>query len=168
MMSAMPFRKLTTAASAAFLSTSLSLIPLTSEAQSPSPPQSSQSVTFPTTTLQTGMHLIEAEVADTQPRRMQGLMYRRDLPGNKGMVFVFEQADAHCMWMKNTLIPLTVAFMDDSGAILNLADMQPQSEANHCARGKARFALEMRQGWFAAKGIRAGDRIAGVERLTPR
>ncbi len=114
------------------------------------------------------MHLIDTEVADTQPRRMQGLMYRRELPGNKGMVFVFDQADAHCMWMKNTLIPLTVAFMDDSGTILNLADMQPQSETNHCAKGRARYALEMRQGWFAAKGIREGDRISGVERLMAR
>jgi uncharacterized membrane protein (UPF0127 family) len=124
-----------------------------------------QNVRFASTTLQAGMHLITAEVADDNPKRMQGLMYRRELPGNNGMVFVFDQADAHCMWMKNTLIPLSVAFIDEGGQVLNVADMQPQSEANHCAQGKARFALEMRQGWFAAKGVKAGDRVGGVDRL---
>lgn len=124
---------------------------------------SAQPTEFSVTSLQAGMHVIQAEVADDNPKRMQGLMYRRDLPGNRGMVFVFDRADAHCMWMKNTLIPLSVAFLDDSGRILNIADMQPQSEVNHCARGAARYALEMAQGWFSKRGIREGDRINGVE-----
>jgi uncharacterized membrane protein (UPF0127 family) len=120
---------------------------------------------FATVTLQAGMHLIAAEVADDSAKRMQGLMYRRDLPGNQGMVFVFPQASAQCMWMKNTYVPLSVAFIDDQGKILNIAHMEPLNETSHCSKGKARYALEMRQGWFEQKGVVDGQTINGLTAL---
>lgn len=113
-------------------------------------------------TLNAGIHRIEAEVAADQPTRMQGLMQRRHMPANHGMLFVFPVADRHCMWMRNTLIPLSVAFLDADGKILNIEHMQPQTEENHCATAPASFALEMNLGWFANKGIKAGQRIGGI------
>jgi uncharacterized membrane protein (UPF0127 family) len=98
---------------------------------------------------------------------MQGLMDRRSMPANQGMLFVFTQAARHCMWMRNTYLPLSVAFLDDEGRILNIEEMQPQSEDNHCAASAARFALEMNLDWFASKGIKPGMRIAGVDK-SPR
>lgn len=114
--------------------------------------------------LAAGFHRIEAEVAADQPSRMQGLMQRRALATNQGMLFVFPQRARHCMWMRNTLLPLAVAFLDDEGRILNIEEMAPQTENSHCAAGPARFALEMNAGWFAARGIASGARIGGVER----
>jgi uncharacterized membrane protein (UPF0127 family) len=81
------------------------------------------------------------------------------------MVFIFDDATTQCMWMKNTLIPLSVAFIDEAGAILNIEDMQPQTEQTHCSSGPARFALEMNLGWFAQRGIKAGTKLGGLERL---
>jgi uncharacterized membrane protein (UPF0127 family) len=121
---------------------------------------------MPRTELSAGMYRIEAEVAATQENRMTGLMQRRSMPANQGMLFVFTQPQRHCMWMKNTLLPLSVAFLDDEGRILNVEDMQPQTEDNHCAARPARFALEMNLGWFRQKGIRPGQKIDGVLRLT--
>jgi uncharacterized membrane protein (UPF0127 family) len=83
------------------------------------------------------------------------------------MLFVFDEDAIHCMWMKNTLIPLSVAFIDERGAIINIADMQPHSEQSHCAARPARYALEMTQGWFTQRGIRAGARLRGMEKLAP-
>jgi uncharacterized protein len=117
---------------------------------------------LPEIRLSAGMHLIRAEVADTFDSRMQGLMHRRSLPPNGGMLFIFEQAEIHCMWMKNTLIPLSVAFLDERGAIINIADMQPHSEQSHCAARPARFALEMSGGWFEERGIGPGARLRGL------
>ncbi len=114
-----------------------------------------------------GMYRIEAELAHTPQTRQSGLMHRRSMPAQRGMVFVFEQAARHCMWMKNTYIPLSVAFIDDQGRILNIADMTPHSEDSHCAAGAARYALEMNQGWFAAKGVAPGAQLRGLERLPP-
>jgi uncharacterized membrane protein (UPF0127 family) len=108
-------------------------------------------------------HRIEAEVAADQAARMQGLMHRKSLAPNRGMLFVFPQAARHCMWMRNTFLPLSVAFIDDEGKIINIEDMAPQTEDNHCAGGPARFALEMNRGWFAEKGIRPGQSIGGLE-----
>ena len=119
---------------------------------------------MPRMELTAGMHRIEAEVAADMASRMQGLMYRQSMPANQGMLFVFTQAERHCMWMRNTYLPLSVAFLDESGRIINIANMQPQSEDNHCAGAPARFALEMNQGWFAAKGIRPGQRIGGIDK----
>lgn len=123
---------------------------------------------LPVVQLATGMHLIRAELADNMGTRMEGLMYRKSMPQGSGMVFVFDESATHCMWMKNTLIPLSVAFIDESGAIINIADMQPQSEQSHCAARPARFALEMNKGWFAERGIKPGAKLRGLEKLTPR
>ena len=120
---------------------------------------------MPLTELSIGMYRIEAEVAATQENRMVGLMQRRSMPANHGMLFVFTEQQRHCMWMRNTLLPLSVAFLDEQGRILNVEDMQPQTEDNHCAAKPARFALEMNLGWFKQKGLAAGTKINGVERL---
>jgi len=119
---------------------------------------------MPRMELSAGFHRIEAEVAADQADRMQGLMQRRSMAPQQGMLFVFPQAARHCMWMRNTLLPLSVAFLDEGGRILNIEDMQPQTEDNHCAAAPARFALEMNRGWFAARGLKPGTRIGGVEK----
>jgi uncharacterized membrane protein (UPF0127 family) len=126
-----------------------------------------QSTAPRTIELGAGMHLIHAEVADSFSTRMQGLMHRTSLPPNGGMLFVFDEEAIHCMWMKNTLIPLSVAFVDAGGAIINIADMRPQTEQSHCAARPARYALEMTQGWFAQRGLRAGTRLRGLVKLPP-
>ena len=123
---------------------------------------------LPAVQLATGMHLIRAEVADSMGTRMEGLMHRKSMAEGSGMVFVFDENAAHCMWMKNTLIPLSVAFIDESGAIINIADMQPHSEQSHCASRPARYALEMNKGWFAQRGIKAGAKLRGLDKLAPR
>lgn len=113
--------------------------------------------------LNVGIHRIHAEVANTPPSRSQGLMYRKQLPANQGMLFVFVQPGVQCMWMRNTLIPLSVAFMDAQGRIINIEEMQPQTEDQHCAGQPAKYALEMPGGWFAQRGIKAGMPIGGVD-----
>ena len=117
---------------------------------------------LPVVQLQAGMHLIRAEVAADFQSRAQGLMYRSAMASNAGMLFIFDEASAQCMWMKNTLIPLSVAFIDERGAVINIEDMAPQTEDSHCARRPARYALEMNRGWFAARGIKPGSRIGGI------
>jgi hypothetical protein len=117
---------------------------------------------LPVVQLNAGMHVIRAEVAADFAARAQGLMHRKSLAANAGMLFVFDEEGMHCMWMKNTLIPLSVAFLDGRGTILNIADMEPHSEASHCAARPARYALEMNRGWFAARGIKPGTRLGGV------
>jgi hypothetical protein len=119
---------------------------------------------LPAIELTAGIHLIHAEVANTFETRAQGLMFRKHLGPNEGMLFVFPQAEAHCMWMKNTLIPLSVAFMDDQGKIVSIAEMRPQTETSHCAAAPAKYALEMSGGWFAAKGLKPGAMLLGVSR----
>lgn len=122
---------------------------------------------MPRTDLNIGLYRIDAEVAATPADRMQGLMQRQAMAPHQGMVFSFTFLERHCMWMKNTLLPLSVAFLDESGVILNIADMQPQTETNHCAAGPARYALEMNAGWFAQRGLKPGMRINGLDRLPP-
>ena len=112
-------------------------------------------------TLTAGMHNIRAEVALTPDQRQKGLMFRRDLGSHEGMLFVFEQPMPQCFWMKNTPTPLTIAFVGDDGSIVNLADMQPFDEASHCSAKPVRFVLEMNQGWFAKRGIKAGFKLGG-------
>lgn len=119
---------------------------------------------MPRMELTVGMYRIDAEVAADQGSRMQGLMHRRAMAPQQGMLFVFTEANRHCMWMRNTLIPLSVAFLDDQGSILNIEDMEPQTENNHCAARPARFALEMNKGWFAQKGIKAGTKLNGLDK----
>lgn len=119
---------------------------------------------LPLMELTAGFHRIEAEVAANNPNRMQGLMHRQAMPQQHGMLFVFPESATHCFWMRNTLIPLSIAFLDETGRILNIDEMQPQTENNHCAAKPARYALEMNAGWFAQRGLKAGDAIGGLER----
>ena len=123
---------------------------------------------LPTIQLKAGMHLIRAEVAADNATRMQGLMHRESLGANAGMLFIFDEAATQCMWMKNTLIPLSVVFIDEGGTIVNIADMQPHSEQSHCAAAPAPFALEMTKGWFAQRGVKPGMKLGGLEKLAPR
>ncbi|MGE4329218.1 MAG: DUF192 domain-containing protein [Diaphorobacter sp.] len=116
---------------------------------------------LPRVELQAGMHRIDAQVAVSAQERQVGLMHRRDMPMHEGMLFVFEQAATQCFWMRNTLLPLTAAFVADDGTIVNLADMQPLSEASHCSTQPVRFVLEMNQGWFAKRGLKAGSKLSG-------
>lgn len=120
---------------------------------------------LPVVQLSAGMHLIRAEVAADFATRGRGLMYRKSLGANAGMLFIFDAPGIHCMWMKNTYIPLSVAFLDAQGAIVNIADMQPHSEQSHCAARPAVYALEMAQGWFAQRGVKAGMKLGGLEKL---
>ena len=125
------------------------------------PPARAQLAVLPETTLQAGMQLIHAELATTPDQRETGLMYRRELSGNHGMLFIFSDDQPVCMWMKNTLIPLSVAFLDDQGRITNIADMKPQTLDSHCAVQNVRFALEMPLGWFAQRGLQPGFQLRG-------
>ncbi len=111
--------------------------------------------------LTAGMHLLDVQVAQTNDQRMTGLMHRKDMPPNEGMLFIFEQPTQQCFWMKNTLIPLTAAFIADDGTIVNLVDMKPQSLDSHCSEKPVRYVLEMNKGWFERKGLKAGFKLGG-------
>jgi hypothetical protein len=119
---------------------------------------------LPVLELSAGMYRIEAEVAANDQHRQVGLMNRKTMPAQRGMLFVFQQERTHCMWMRNTLIPLSVAFIDADGYIINIENMQPQTEDNHCAKVPARYALEMNEGWFAQRGIKPGFRLQGIDK----
>ncbi len=119
--------------------------------------------TLPIKKLNAGMHVIHAEVAATPETRTTGLMNRKSLAPNHGMLFVFEQANVQCFWMRNTLIPLSIAYLDSDGTIVNIAEMSPQSDQSHCSQKPVRFALEMDQGWFTARGMSAGKKILGLQ-----
>ncbi len=108
-----------------------------------------------------GMHLIDAQVAATPEQRATGLMHRKEMPPSEGMLFVFEQAAQQCFWMKNTLLPLSAAFVADDGTIVNLVDMKPLTTDAHCSTQPVRYVLEMNLGWFAKKGIKAGFSLGG-------
>lgn len=116
---------------------------------------------LPRTTLTAGIYQIEVQVAQAPVEREIGLMLRKDLPQQEGMLFVFEAPQSQCFWMKNTLLPLTAAFIADDGTIVNLADMKPQTLDSHCSSKPVRFVLEMNQGWFQKKGLKAGSQLAG-------
>lgn len=119
---------------------------------------------MPLMELSAGFHRIEAEVAANDPDRQLGLMNRKAMAVQHGMLFVFPQDNTHCMWMRNTLLPLSVAFLDDDGKIINIEDMKPQTEDNHCARRPARYALEMNLGWFTQRGIKPGVKLGGLDK----
>jgi uncharacterized membrane protein (UPF0127 family) len=112
-------------------------------------------------------HKLTAEVAHTDPARMQGLMHRRILPEERGMLFVFPDTARHAMWMMNTYIPLSVAFLDERGAIINIEDMKPQTQDTHPAAKPAKYALEVNLGWFKRHGIKPGAKVEGVELAPP-
>ena len=128
------------------------------------PPGAKQPSDFPRAKLTAGMFVIDAAVAANDPDREQGLMYRTELKPNEGMLFVFNENAVHCFWMKNTLIPLSIAFMRADGTVTDIDEMQAETESNHCPRNNGVYALEMSKGWFTAKGIKPGMQIKGLPR----
>ncbi len=123
---------------------------------------------LPTIRIGAGMYNIRAEVAARPEQRQIGLMNRRQMGTNDGMLFIFERAEMHCFWMRNTLIPLSIAFLDDDGSIINIADMKPLDETSHCPARAVRFALEMNVGWFERRGLKAGSKLQGEPFGGPR
>ena len=117
---------------------------------------------LPRTHLRVGGTNINVQIASTFNERQIGLMHRKSMPVNEGMLFVFPQSGVQCFWMKNTLLPLTAAFVADDGTIVNLADMKPQTTDSHCSTKPVRYVLEMNQGWFGKKGIKAGFKLGGA------
>jgi uncharacterized protein len=114
-----------------------------------------------TVNLSAGMHNIKAQVAAAPQERQVGLMFRREMPAHEGMLFVFDEAAPQCFWMRNTLLPLAIAFLADDGTVVNIEEMQPQSDDSHCSKKPVRLALEMNAGWFAKRGIKAGSKLEG-------
>ena len=119
---------------------------------------------LPTIILKVGGQNVRADVAHTDPTRQVGLMFRKKMGPQEGMLFVFPEVGYHAMWMKNTLIPLSVAYMNERGVILSIHEMQALSEVSHQSAGPARFALEMNAGWFGTNKINAGDTIKGLDK----
>jgi uncharacterized membrane protein (UPF0127 family) len=112
-------------------------------------------------------HEIRAEIANTEESRRRGLMFRDRLGENSGMLFSYRESGVNAMWMKNTPIALSVAFIDRNGRILNIENMDPYSEQAHASAGEAAYALEVNRGWFRKRGIKAGDRVEGLRDLPP-
>ncbi|OWT53482.1 DUF192 domain-containing protein [Candidimonas nitroreducens] len=126
--------------------------------------QAPRDMHLPQMRLAVGGHAVQAEIAATEASQSQGLMYRKSLAPDHGMLFVFEQAGPFCFWMKNTLVPLSIAFISGNGTIVNIADMQPQTETPHCPAQPVLYALEMQQGWFARHRVHAGQKVADLPR----
>lgn len=116
---------------------------------------------LPTVTLSAGMHNIVAELARTPREREIGLMFRKQMAVHEGMLFVFEEPATQCFWMRNTYLPLSAAFVDDEGRIVNVEDMAPLTETSHCSSKPVRYVLEMNQGWFAKRGLKSGFKLTG-------
>jgi uncharacterized membrane protein (UPF0127 family) len=116
---------------------------------------------LPAIRLNAGIHNIQAEIARTPDQRATGLMFRERMAANDGMLFAFEEPATQCFWMKNTLLPLSVAFVADDGTVVNIDDMKPQTLDSHCSLMPVRFVLEMNKGWFAKRGIKAGYKLQG-------
>jgi len=119
---------------------------------------------MPEVVLSFGDHKLTAEVASTDANRTQGLMHRRILPEDRGMLFVFPNVARHAMWMMNTYIPLSVAFLDEQGVIINIEVMKPHTQDTHPAAWPAKYALEMNLGWFKKRGIKPGAKLDGLDR----
>jgi uncharacterized protein len=117
---------------------------------------------LPVAHVRIGAQALRVEIAATTEQRMKGLMFREKLAKDDGMLFIFDEPGYHAIWMRNTLIPLSVAFIDGEGRILNIADMEPQSDDQHLAAGPARYAIETNKGWFAAHRLKAGDKVTGL------
>ena len=109
-----------------------------------------------------GMHVIQAELAISPLQQQIGMMFRRTMGANEGMLFVNDDKGVRCFWMRNTLIPLAIAFISDDGTIVNIAEMSPQSDQSHCSAQPVRFALEMNAGWFTKRGFKAGSKLRGA------
>jgi uncharacterized membrane protein (UPF0127 family) len=126
-----------------------------------------QTAALPAVRLTIGHFAINAEVATTEASRQRGLMYRSSLAPDQGMLFVFDEPAVQCFWMKNTPLPLSIAFIDGQGTILNITDMQAQTTDIHCPTGPILYALEMQQGWFAGHRIGTGLPVTGLPRQVP-
>ena len=116
---------------------------------------------LPAIRLSTGMHVLQVMVAQTPEQLSTGLMFRKTMGTNDGMLFVFDEPRQQCFWMKNTLLPLSIAFIDDTGTVANVDDMKPQTLDSHCSTKPVRFVLEMNVGWFDKRGIKAGSKFQG-------
>ena len=116
---------------------------------------------LPSIDLSAGIYLIKTELAISMEQQATGMMFRKEMGTNDGMLFVNEDSSVRCFWMRNTLVPLTIAFIADDGTIVNLADMDAQSDKSHCSAKPVRYALEMNRGWFAKRGIKAGAKLQG-------
>lgn len=125
-------------------------------------PAQAQSMLLPTAQLMVGPHAVNAEIAATENSRSFGLMQRQSLPPDHGMLFVFDDVGTPCFWMKNTPLPLSIAFINAEGVIVNIADMQPHSLDTHCPAGPVIYALEMQQGWFKDHQVQAGAKVANL------
>jgi uncharacterized protein len=123
--------------------------------------QEAPQLKLPVVQLQAGMHSIRAQVAATPEQRSTGLMFRREMPQHEGMLFVFEQPQVQCFWMKNTLIPLAIAFIADDGSVVNTLEMKPQTLDPNCSTKPVRYVLEMNQGWFDKRGVKPGFKLTG-------
>jgi uncharacterized protein len=119
---------------------------------------------LPVVELKIKNHKLKVEVAATAQTRTIGLMNRFSLAPDSGMLFVFPQSEQLGFWMRNTFIPLSIAYVDSKGVILNIMDMKPKDESTHPSKGPAMFAIEMKQGWFKDKGIVAGDKVEGLDK----
>jgi len=124
--------------------------------------QQTPQLQLPRTKLSAGMHVLDVQLAQTNEQRQIGLMWRKEMPQHEGMLFVFEQPATQCFWMRNTLIPLSAAFVADDGTIVNIADMKPQSDDSHCSEKPVRYVLEMNVGWFAKRQLKAGYKLGGA------
>ena len=119
---------------------------------------------LPTLQISIGGHRLVAEMATSVEARTVGLMHRFSLKPDHGMLFVFNAPQPLTFWMKNTFVPLSIAFIGADGRILNIDDMAPQTETGHSSQGLALYALEMKKGWFAERGIVAGAAIGGLDK----
>jgi uncharacterized membrane protein (UPF0127 family) len=137
------------------------LLLLLSQAGPPVRAQEAPQTGLATTRLTAGIHAIRAQVAQTPEEHAIGLMHRSSMPTNEGMLFIFPSPAKQCFWMKNTLLPLSAAFILDDGTLVNIEDMKPRTLDSHCSKKPVRFVLEMQQGWFAKRGLRAGDKLEG-------
>ena len=116
---------------------------------------------LPRVQLQAGEHAIEVYVARSEEERALGLMHRRDLPEHEGMLFMCDSCDVQSFWMKDTPLPLSIAFLEEDGTILKIADLEPHSLDGESSEHPVRFILEVNQGWFEERGIGPGTRVAG-------
>ena len=114
-------------------------------------------VTNPSREILIGDRKISVEVAENEMSRNMGMMFRKDLEEDKGMLFVFEDSAPRRFWMKNTFVPLSIAYISSEGKIINISDMCPLSEAGVWSSGPAKYALEMNKGWFLRNKIYPGS-----------
>lgn len=114
---------------------------------------------LPVTTLRVGGHEVRVEIADEDEERRRGLMYRDSLPEDRGMLFVYPEERTLSFWMRNTKIPLDVAYVDRAGTIVDIRSMDAQTDRLYESRRPAMYALEMNRGWFREHDVAVGDRV---------